>query len=67
MNDFVHGTEAGYRKHYRRGDTRACSACRRAATLATREREARRLADEVELTGGRWVPRGGIVVWEQAS
>jgi hypothetical protein len=35
---YEHGTEAGARAHYRRGDTRPCSSCLHAAQMARRRR-----------------------------
>lgn len=61
-----HGTETGYRRHLKAGE-KACWRCRSAANKATREREARALAAEIELTGGTWVPRGGIQRFERTA
>lgn len=58
-----HGTEAGYSRHSRLGE-KACWRCRAAANKANREREAKQLAAEIELTGGHWVPVGGILRWQ---
>jgi hypothetical protein len=41
--EIVHGTEAGAKAHYRRGDT-PCDPCKRAMALARRERQERATA-----------------------
>jgi len=61
-DDPRHGTESGYRKHYRDGE-KPCDDCRRAGSAATREREQRLDLAEIPLTDGEWVPRGPIQVW----
>lgn len=42
-----------------------CTAC--CAPRALPSGLCRPCADEIPLRGGRWVPRGGIVVWREAS
>lgn len=58
-DDPRHGTDAGYWTH-RRSRERACQSCRAAhhrANVAVEEESA-------ELTGGRWVPKGLVQVWQ---
>lgn len=54
-----HGTDAGYWTH-RRDHESACRPCRIGHYRATTMVE----AHAAELTGGRWVTKNGIKVWE---
>lgn len=58
-----HGTEAGYQAH-KRDREKACRPCTDAAVAARARRDGRRLIDEAALTGGRWIPSGGIMRWQ---
>lgn len=66
-DDRRHGTPAGYMAHWRAGQ-KSCRPCLDAfvARKNERQRNRRQLEEDIALTDGRWVGRGGIQVWETA-